>query len=186
MFILELGIICGTIGFSYYHTYVGLIGISHGIYSVIGASLANVIINYDILPDELLFQISITLVTQFIAEIISYVFFYQEHVAYTAHIFGFLFGLVCGVYLVNNRLLSFKKNDWKSYLSLFSLSILLFSLAYFIYDYSNSWPYGISPDSSCCLSMFQLNNDYGYSFDFIKKNFYCPNQFAQLVEKMQD
>ncbi len=189
MTIFEIGVLTGTLGFAYFYPYLGLIGASHGVYALIGACLANIIINYDILSSFLFRQSLIILTTQFVAELISYFFFYNNNVAYSAHLAGFGLGLLLGLFFVNNKLFGYIIT-WKSIISYLGLLSISSILIYFSYNFATNYPpkinhylgYGSHESQSCCLSLFELMKE-GYSFDYITNKYYCPGQSYSLVPR---
>lgn len=100
-----------------------VIGASGSIYCIAGAQVGNLIINWGEMPFRYARLFILTYL--FVADILAYVFFYQENVSYSCHLGGFLAGVFLSPFvLVNVRKLKWEKPFRWTCLTLFTAGML--------------------------------------------------------------
>jgi len=89
--VFQAGVLYGTLGFNHMQPYFSILGASHGICGLLGASFANIIINNDCIGKaETLAALWFISLTILFSEILDFFLNYQTGTAYAAHVFGFL------------------------------------------------------------------------------------------------
>ncbi|KAL7076318.1 hypothetical protein ACQ4LE_004178 [Meloidogyne hapla] len=140
-----IGVICGALLFFVFDRDIYLAGASGGVYALLSAHIANIIINWS----EMEFNwIRATIFGIFVSSDIG-VSVYQRYfssmpnkVSYISHIGGFVAGLFLGIVLLRNL----RKRDWENYawwtaLTLFSLFICSSIIAMIFQELTKEAPY---------------------------------------------
>lgn len=173
--IFQFGIITGTLGHAIFTPYRGLIGSSHGAYAICGALLVDLIFNYDVKYSVVWLCVIIGVGTQMIFDIISYFLWFDETLAYEAHLFGWIGGA-----LMSSAILYYQsRKKWKIAISRICGLVVVCFLGYLMYHYRTNWtPESIrKKETSCCMDYFELNMEYSY----VIENYYCSGY--HLVER---
>ena len=183
--ILQLSILGGCMGHAAVWPFRPLIGNSHGVYGLFGASLAEVIINADVKPLKHTVILLFIFITQIIVDIVGFLFWFNPQVGYSAHTAGFCSGLLLSLSLSSCD----KKKSWKILLGLLSITIYTTTIVYLLHHYVSTWPSQslISPTWSnlemetCCEYAIQIQKESDITQDEVIELFYCNGN--TLVEK---
>jgi hypothetical protein len=184
--IFEAAVIIGTLAFSFFFPYEGLIGCSPGVYGYIGATLALLSICYDRIDSVVIFVMSGGMTIHLLGDILLYFLLHSSSIGYIAHFFGFFTGLFLTLFLLLSVLHEKRNKSWISF-SIWLLSGICFLtiFIFFFYYYQS----GILPpvsyqnsmilknhQPSCCEQLYSfLDKNSQYSKDEILENSHCRN-----------
>jgi membrane associated rhomboid family serine protease len=140
--VYELGMVMGSLSFSYLNPFSTLVGCSAGIYAWMGCCISYFILNkndhfkHNKNIKRLFYPaLSTVILIHAICELIIYFAAYDSQTAYSAHFGGFFNGILIGLSLG-----LFQKPRWKKFLGLIGL------IAFFVLDislivhYLEAWP----------------------------------------------
>ena len=183
--LFELSIVAGCMGHAAVWPLRPLIGNSHGVYGLFGASLAEVLVNADIIPRQQTILLLCMFFTQLVLDIVGFVLWFNPHVGYSAHAAGFLSGLLTSFVFSSSDI----KRVWKHVIRACSVIIFAGGLWYLLEHYENTWPPEalISPSWSdvssqtCCVDALKYQEDWGISQEVVAEVFRCDGY--NLVER---
>ena len=131
LIIYFLSTIFAAISISYFCPYIHLIGSSAGIYGIIGSSYSYFVLNFVALNHNLRISILMTLLIILICEIIFYLYFSKNGIAYSTHFIGLIYGFLIG----NISFKPIKKFKYHSITKIISFALLLCLTAFFLIEY---------------------------------------------------
>lgn len=176
--VFEAGAIIGVLGQAYTFPYVGLVGCSAGVYSLIGCNLSHLIMHYESIDPLIIVISTAALSVQFVSDTVCYFVLYSSITAYSAHISGYIFGLSFGFLCYSQ-----KKEAWRNVLSLLGFGLLAVEITFLVYNYS-VWPPKIVESglrskqsaSCCCSQLFALVNS-NFSAVDVTNNYVCLGDY---------
>lgn len=136
LLIFQTSLISGTLGHCLFWSYRTLVGCSHGVYGLLGATLSMIILNIDSLERTVSFSIVIIISVQLISDLIYLLVWFNSMVAYEAHFFGFLNGLLLGLLIFKTP----TKRTWKTWLCRIIIVVYSTFIVYILYHYIVFWP----------------------------------------------
>mgnify|MGYP002876218437 FL=1 len=159
--------------------YTSIIGCSNIVFSFIGAQIGDLILNLDFysIDNRFAFLSFIPSLIIVLLEILSYTLRRSETVAYIAHWFGFLSGLIGSISIFK----IFLKKSYKTILRFIAL-LIYFSMTIFLVNiYMSNYPPINSYDEfftkketiDCCYEWFKFKQKNNVDRDYFS-NFTCP------------
>lgn len=181
IFVYHISLVFGTLGFTFFWPYQGLIGASPGAYGLLGACLSLVIFFRPFLDHFVAFCLPFILIAHIIGDILLYAFNHNSNIGYASHFFG----AITGFLFVTAFCCFHHKSCIINILSVISmLSFLFITVAllyiYIVYFppliYETSWAGNSGSDEGCCAQYFSLVTSFPkYSKDFILDSSTCSN-----------
>jgi len=173
----QSGVLYGTLGFNHMQPYFSILGASHGVCGLLGASFANITLNGDCFPKpEMLYVLWFISFTILFAEIMDYVFNYESGTAYAAHAFGFLGGLFVGFSIVP----ILKGSPWKLIVRIVNIILAITLLTFLVCKYVMVWPpiyptyiHARNEPVFCCSEMLSIAKQQHVSVDEVRKSYSC-------------
>jgi membrane associated rhomboid family serine protease len=147
--VFESGVLFGTLGYSRFTPYRGLVGCSHGVCGILGGSFATLIYNYRSFPKieqvfSMLFLYAITILMM----LVDYYTNKEPNVAHLAHLFGGIGGFLVGLTIIPIHC----QVLWKSILKCCGVTAFFVLLCYLLFQYSLIWP-PIAQKNYCCYQV---------------------------------
>jgi rhomboid protease GluP len=200
--IYELGVIGGVLFHSACLPYRGLIGCSHGVYSLYGAAVSLCFFKIPPISGNPVYRYFLygSLALQFLSDVLSFIFYFNPSVGYMAHIGGFVSGLLLGftvLLFLPPRRFDFIKSS-RDLFSLLSLLIFVIAISAISYQYLTLWPpQSLIPiryyhwiirrqnDGSCCEEMFGMIDFHHSNVSIsdqtmaIQKSYYCNGLYLE-------
>jgi membrane associated rhomboid family serine protease len=200
--IYELGVLGGVLFHSACLPYRGLLGCSHGVYALYGASLSLCLSNVPpfSINSTYRFFLYASLALQFLSDVLSFIFYFNPSVGYMAHIGGFISGVLlgfAGLLFLPPRRFDFIKSS-RDLLSLLSLVVLVVSISLISVKYVTLWPpETVIPlhfyhwiienqnEGSCCEEMLEMvdfhqsNVSISNQMTTIQKSYYCNGFYLE-------
>lgn len=183
--VFEVSIVAGCMGHAAVWPLRPLIGNSHGVYGLFGATIAEVLVNADatLLTHTLL--LLLMLFIQLVIDVIGFVLWFNPHVGYSAHACGFLAGFLLSFAISS----AVHKRPWKYVICILSTLAVVGGLWYLLDHYESSWPPEtlISPSWSevstqtCCADSIRYQQKMGTNQEEVVESFYCDGN--EIVEK---
>lgn len=168
-----LGVIHGNLSFYYTLPYSYAIGVSQGVFAIVGMNIANIIINWDTINRIHSYFILYLCMTVVLSEAVSYD--EASNIAYISHWSSGLSGLLGGIALLQQH------NPTKPgfYMSIFLLQIYIMYSVFWMYHYAFNWPPLQSyssvlepiPTVNCCYEWFLYEKQNG---ETEIEDFTCP------------
>lgn len=159
LIIIFFASILTSMSFSYFLPYTNSIGCSHLLFAFTGSLLSDLLINFKYLDEYLKNIYILLLILITLAEVISYIFFYNENIAYVSHWTGGIIGFLVSLIIFNDK--QTKKRN--AYAVFFGSNLLSVATFFLLYNYITNWP----PDentiftkdkiTSCCYQLL-VNN----------------------------
>lgn len=175
--IFELSILGGCMGHAAVWPLRPLIGNSHGVYGLFGASTAEVILNADMMKKKNAIVILTMCFVQLSIDIVGFIWWFNPHVGYSAHAAGFLSGLLMSFVLSSRG----KTRIWKSLVGF--LSVIAFSGGqfYVLAHYERTWPpealitpsWSDIPSQTCCAASLRYQERLDVNQDYIVEHYSC-------------
>jgi membrane associated rhomboid family serine protease len=199
LLIYEFGILSGVLFHSACLPYLGLMGCSHGVYALYGASVA---LAFSSVPpfstsSTYRFTVLFSIVIQILSDIFAFLFYFNPAVGYMAHIGGFITGFLLSLVC----LLPSQFNQWKGWrvaLSLLALIAYLVPMIVIVDRYLAAWPpQTLIPlrlyqwivhnqnDGGCCEDMFDMinsphtNASLAQQMERVQEQYYCDGRHLQ-------
>lgn len=200
--IYELGVIGGVLFHTACLPYRGLIGCSHGVYSLYGATVSIFLTNIDPISINSTYRYFLygSLALQFLSDVLSFIFYFNPSVGYMAHIGGFLSGLLLGLaalLILPPRRINFMKSS-RDLLSLSSFLFFVIAVSMISFQYLTLWPpQSLIPidfyhwiiqkqnDGGCCEEMFEMvdfhhsNVSISDQMGAIQRSYYCNGMYLE-------
>lgn len=129
-----MGTAHGNLAFYYAKPYYGAIGVSQGVFALIGMNCANVIINLNALPRFHLLVLCYFCITIILGEMITYD--ENANIAYICHWGSLVSGILGGIGFLKQHK-PIKTIEYTSHVSKF---LFIFYTVYLIYHYTFEWP----------------------------------------------
>lgn len=182
--VFETAAVIGTLGQNFQYPFDYLIGCSGGVYGLIGANLANLLLNAKQIDTPLFISIGAGLTGQHLIDALLYVFAFNPHQAYSAHFYGWLVGLLLGCSFIMVTTGTRRKRA-KSVL--FFIAFIALAL-FFLFAYIKTWPpvahyrlplqrYSIP---SCCQQVFQLMRETRCNQSEVNSQYICDGTSMTL------
>lgn len=200
----ELGVIFSALGYSWLNPFMGLIGSSGGVYSIIGATITHLIMDGEYIPYMvkqmhtadlyfLIYRIYIFAIFVLLAQdLIRYFVSYDNHVAYSGHVSGLILGIFMGgvFALATPEVKRFPV--WKIVLASILAAGFLGQAAFLIYHYTAIWPpepAGVYPKHfSCCHELWKaVEADHTLTIEAAREQYTCPlgDNYGIVKEKSE-
>jgi membrane associated rhomboid family serine protease len=184
-FLFELSIVAGCMGHAAVWPLRSLIGNSHGVYGLFGASLAEVLVNADVMAPKQVLLLLFMFCTQLCIDVLVFFLWFNPHVGYSAHAAGFFSGLLLSFAISTCEI----KRVWKYIFSVTSISLFGYGLWQILQYYEKTWPptallapsWSDVSQQTCCADALLYQDDLGISQEEVLDLFTCDGY--DLIDK---
>lgn len=200
----QLAVIFGALAFSYVYPYRGLIGSSGGVYGLIGASAAHLILDMDYIPVVAqnccintylvsYFAVGAYIILALIQDVISYFIAYKGNIAYSAHIAGWIIGFFLGcVFALFKSPRELKRMPkWKLIIASIGTLGFIGQTIFLSYHYWYYWPpvpNGTAPQHySCCAELLdRVENDHSLTMEMAREQYSCQGDKYGIIKNINE
>lgn len=172
-----IGVIHGNLSFYYAKPYYGAIGVSQGVFALVGMNCANAIINIHVFPKLQSLIITYFCITTLIGEAISYD--ESNNIAYICHWGSLVSGFLGGMAVLKQ----YKPNAYLKYTSRIFLFLYIGYSIYLMYHYTFEWPplqsytNTLQPieTNDCCYEWLKYQYEY---INATRDSFVCKGSYT--------
>lgn len=202
--VYQLSVIFGALAFSYIYPYRGMIGSSGGVYGILGACAAHLILDMEYIPDvarklcrnTYLFSyggVGLFVFLTLIQDVVSYFIAYKGNIAYSAHIAGWIIGLFLGcTFALIRPIDSLRKMPrWKLIVASIGAAGFVGQTIFLSYHYWHYWPPvpngTASQHYSCCAEILEkVYSDNTLTIEIARSQYTCQGDKYGIIKKMND
>lgn len=175
--VFQLGVALATLGQNFYYAFGSLVGCSGGVYTLIGANVANAMLNGDFMRTHTRDLICGIIAVQLLLDGLLYVVYFNPSSGYAAHFTGFVVGALAVPAFGYAKIPSNYKLIARALCSVCLIILVVVMLNFYI----KSWPptrhyalpFHSDSRSNCCEDAMVLVTVQGMSVDDVLEGYYC-------------